>query len=186
MSAAMKPTKEDLMHAIFDKVARAEDLMSDFPPHRGMERYNEACATLKEIIDQLYATPPQGELSALPELDVHLDAVLRASGSSLRNYSMHKPLEEMRAAMRAYGLLCRQSGDAADKRDAERLEFMMEHEAWIAWSKDGESCRLFHRSEDGEPMPMLGWGARHWSHDPREAIDAAIAQRQEGGNADQT
>lgn len=58
--------------------------------------------------------------------------------------------------------------------DTERLEFLMESEAWIALSKDGESCRLFHRSDDGEHMPMLGWGARHWSHDPRKAIDAAM------------
>lgn len=65
---------------------------------------------------------------------------------------------------------------AGDTEDAARLEFLMEREAWIAWSKDGESCRLFHRSDDGEPMPMLGWGARHWSHDPREAIDAAMQE----------
>lgn len=34
-------------------------------------------------------------------IDKHLDAVLRASGSALRHYSMHKTLEDMRAAMRA-------------------------------------------------------------------------------------
>jgi len=74
-----------------------------------------------------------------------------------------------------------QAHAGADDQDANRLEFMMEREAWIAWGKDGESCRLFHRNEDdGEPMPMLGWGARHWSHDPREAIDAAIRAAQEG------
>lgn len=78
----------------------------------------------------------------------------------------------------AESLINRAAVDAASKEpsgDTERLDFVMRHEAWIAWSKDGESCRLFHRDEDGEPMPMLGWGARHWSHNPREAIDAAIA-----------
>lgn len=34
-------------------------------------------------------------------VDKHLDAVLRASGSALRYYTMQKPLDEMRAAMRA-------------------------------------------------------------------------------------
>lgn len=34
-------------------------------------------------------------------VDRHLDAVLRASGSALRHYSMQKSLDDMRAAMRA-------------------------------------------------------------------------------------
>ena len=33
------------------------------------------------------------------DIDQHLDAVLRASGSGLRHYSMQKTLDEMRAAM---------------------------------------------------------------------------------------
>lgn len=33
-------------------------------------------------------------------VDKHLDAVLRASGSALRHYSMQKTLDDMRAAMR--------------------------------------------------------------------------------------
>jgi hypothetical protein len=33
-------------------------------------------------------------------VDKHLDAVLKASGSALRHYSMHKTIEAMRAAMR--------------------------------------------------------------------------------------
>lgn len=33
-------------------------------------------------------------------VDHHLDAVLRASGSALRHYSMQKTLDEMREAMR--------------------------------------------------------------------------------------
>jgi hypothetical protein len=35
------------------------------------------------------------------EVDRHLDAVLRASGSALRHYTMQKSLDDMRAAMRA-------------------------------------------------------------------------------------
>lgn len=35
------------------------------------------------------------------DVDNHLDAVLRASGSALRHFSMQKTLDDMRAAMRA-------------------------------------------------------------------------------------
>lgn len=35
------------------------------------------------------------------EIDAHLDAVLRASGSALKYYSMHSTREAMRSAMRA-------------------------------------------------------------------------------------
>lgn len=34
-------------------------------------------------------------------VDQHLDAVLRASGSALRHYTMQKTLDDMRCAMRA-------------------------------------------------------------------------------------
>lgn len=116
------------------------------------------------------ATSPQGELSVLPELPPCYP--IKFAPAYRDFYTSDQ--------MRAYGLLCRCQG--SDAKDAERLQFLIEREAWIAWSKDGESCRLFHRSDDdGEPMPMLGWGARHWSNTPREAIDAAIAQQREGG-----
>lgn len=35
------------------------------------------------------------------ELDTHLDAILRASGSALRHYTMHKTCEDMRKALQA-------------------------------------------------------------------------------------
>jgi hypothetical protein len=35
------------------------------------------------------------------DVDLHLDAVLRAAGSALRHYTMQKSLDDMRAAMRA-------------------------------------------------------------------------------------
>ena len=35
------------------------------------------------------------------QLDKHLDTILRASGSALRNYSLQKPIDDMRAALRA-------------------------------------------------------------------------------------
>lgn len=52
------PTKEMLNEAIADKVARAEDLCSDFPPHRAMPRFLEASHDLKEIIEKIFAARP--------------------------------------------------------------------------------------------------------------------------------
>ena len=69
----------------------------------------------------------------------------------------------------------------ADKRDAVRLDFMAQNEAWIAWSKDGESCRVFVRNEDGEHLPIMGWVPDAWAHDARVAIDAAIAASEQKG-----
>lgn len=66
------------------------------------------------------------------------------------------------------------TNSAQASADTERLEFMMERGAWIAWSKDGESCRVFHRKEDGDIEPILGWGLGHWRTDPRAAIDDAM------------
>lgn len=50
----------------------------------------------------LYAGQPNVNSVALSdaEIDKHLDAVLKASGSALRNYSMPKTLGDMRKAMR--------------------------------------------------------------------------------------
>lgn len=66
----------------------------------------------------------------------------------------------------------------SDALDAARLEFLITHEAWIAWSFDGESCRVFHHDDDGESCPMMGWVPEAWFHDPRVAIDATTASRE--------
>jgi hypothetical protein len=47
----------------------------------------------------LYTAPPVREISDA-QIDTHLDAVLRASGSALKHYTMQKTLDDMRAAMR--------------------------------------------------------------------------------------
>ncbi len=62
-------------------------------------------------------------------------------------------------------------------RDAARLEFLIAHGAWVAWSKDRELCRVFHRDEDGDVEPFLGWhdSARAAAYTARGAIDAAMA-----------
>ncbi|WP_233564623.1 hypothetical protein [Achromobacter sp. K91] len=72
----------------------------------------------------------------------------------------------------------------ANARDAERLEFLITHGAWVAWSKDHELCRVFHRDEDGDIEPFMGWHRSELaaSLTARDAIDKAIAasQQQEG------
>ncbi len=66
---------------------------------------------------------------------------------------------------------------AKAKQDAARLDFMSSREAWIAWSKDGESCRVFIQSENDGPEPIMGWGAFDaWYDTARKAIDAALAK----------
>lgn len=68
------------------------------------------------------------------------------------------------------------SAAPAAQEDAKRLDFMIQQEAWVAWSKDGESCRVFHRDDDGACTPIMGWNnTAAWHHDARPAIDAAIA-----------
>lgn len=67
-------------------------------------------------------------------------------------------------------------------RDGERLDWMSERGAWIAWSKDYECCRVFVPTDDGGE-PALGWGAGKSRHTAREAIDAAMSAALEDGNA---
>jgi len=57
--------------------------------------------------------------------------------------------------------------------DRERLDFMIQQEAWVGWTKDGESCRVFYLDADGDLAPIMGWGSHAWSFDARAAIDKA-------------
>ena len=43
----------------------------------------------------------QHDTLTLEQLDQHLDAILKASGSALRHYTMQKSRDDMRAALRA-------------------------------------------------------------------------------------
>ena len=117
---------------------------------------------------------PAEQAVELPAMSAQLEVITRAA-RRLGALGYTGPCGDALDAVKqiAAALAARQAPDVA--RDTARLEFMMMRSAWIAWSKDGESCRLFHCKDD-ESVPMLGWGARHWSHDPREAIDAVIAQ----------
>ncbi|QGZ42682.1 hypothetical protein IP92_04903 [Pseudoduganella flava] len=74
------------------------------------------------------------------------------------------------------------SAASSDARDAARLDFMSQHEAWIAWCRDGEACRVFVFDEVGNTRPFLGWGAKGaWQLTAREAIDAAMSAAEQGG-----
>jgi hypothetical protein len=60
-------------------------------------------------------------------------------------------------------------------KDAERLNWMSEHEAWIGWNREGDLCSVWRRSDDKDdytPEPVCGWGKQFNTH--REAIDAAM------------
>lgn len=91
-------------------------------------------------------------------------------------------IEDRAIEMRGFrkGWDARQAPTEAPKEprisDSDRLEWMMEKGAHIAWGKDGERCRVFARNEDGDNEPVMGWIPEAWAHCPREAIDAAIAQ----------
>lgn len=65
------------------------------------------------------------------------------------------------------------AGEGEALTDAARLDFMSSHEAWIVWGKDGEVCRVFHRNDNGDSEPIMGWKCP-WFDTAREAIDAAI------------
>jgi hypothetical protein len=81
--------------------------------------------------------------------------------------------------VRALRMLFAAPAQAGDALDAARLDFMAQHEAWIAWTKDGESCRVFVRDEDGDTGPLMGWVPEAWGHNAREAIDAAMSASQD-------
>ena len=96
------------------------------------------------------------------ELDTHLDAILRASGSALRHYSMQKTKDDMRAALKA-ALEASQSQALAWKEDAERLD----------WLQSMSRC---DPKMDGQHMWWpLSWSLNHRCKGPaiRDAIDVA-------------
>ena len=71
--------------------------------------------------------------------------------------------------------------ERACQTDAARVDWLAANEAWVAWSRDGEMCRVFHRDEDGDTKPIMGWKCP-WFSTAREAIDAAMSnQTQKGG-----
>lgn len=73
------------------------------------------------------------------------------------------------------------SGDGGERKDAERLDFMIEQQAWVQWTvRDGSirQCQVYTQDED-ENYHILSGEDRFFST-PREAIDAAIAAKAKG------
>lgn len=65
------------------------------------------------------------------------------------------------------------SARAVEKKDAERLDFMSQHSAFISHSLDGDVCSVWTFDEDGHRIPFRGWPQRSFDS-VREAIDDAI------------
>jgi len=53
------------------------------------------------VIDSMLEAAPHPPRLSDERISHHLDAVLKASGSGLKNYSMHKTIEDMKQAVRA-------------------------------------------------------------------------------------
>jgi hypothetical protein len=53
------------------------------------------------VIDSMLEAAPQPPKLSDERILHHLDAILKASGSGLKNYSMHKTIEDMKQAVRA-------------------------------------------------------------------------------------
>lgn len=73
-----------------------------------------------------------------------------------------------------------QAEQSEDGRDAARLDFMIESDAFVVWSFRGDGsitqCQLWSQDEDEEYHIISG---ERYFNTPREAIDAAIAAKEQ-------
>ena len=91
-------------------------------------------------------------------IDKHLDAVLRASGSALRHYSMQKTRDDMRAAMHAF---------VAD--------FLSSSGQYVTNDASREAALEQAKAEEREACAHEGWMAASW--DCEDRVKAAILAR---------
>ena len=75
------------------------DCWRELEPYLGKDVPNREVVLLSDVKGALAAQQPP-KLSDERILH-HLDAILKASGSGLKNYSMHKTIEEMKQVFRA-------------------------------------------------------------------------------------
>jgi hypothetical protein len=75
------------------------ELWRELEPYLGKDVPDREVVLLSDVKGVLAAPQPQ-KLSDERILR-HLDAILKASGSGLKNYSMHKIIEDMKQAVRA-------------------------------------------------------------------------------------
>lgn len=59
--------------------------------------------------------------------------------------------------------------------DTQRLDWLTSRDAFVAWTREGEHCRVFYRSDD-DFEPICGWPV--FFEDARSAIDAAMLKVQ--------
>lgn len=58
--------------------------------------------------------------------------------------------------------------------DSEMLDWMIQHCAWIGWTRDHEYCRVMkHSGDEDGAYPVCGWP--RFFDDPKQAIAAAMA-----------
>ena len=76
------------------------DCWRELEPYLGKDVPNREVVLLSDVKGALASAPLPPKLSDERILH-HLDAILKASGSGLKNYSMHKTIEEMKHAVRA-------------------------------------------------------------------------------------
>lgn len=104
------------------------------------------------------------------DIDKHLDAVLRASGSGLRYFSMQKTLDAMRTAMLAAMTAASWTPVTAALPDADLtvLLALSDGEVWQGYL-DGETWRGV------DNMPITGARVTHWMHTPAHPVPEALA-----------
>ncbi|HDR9048806.1 TPA: hypothetical protein QDA94_003039 [Burkholderia vietnamiensis] len=99
----------------------------------------------------------------------------------------------MATRLRAMDLTtCAEAADAIDlllaeleaaAADTARLEFLIDQQVWVQWTvRDGSirQCQVYDQDED-ENYHILSGDDRYFNT-PRDAIDAALAQRQGEGS----
>lgn len=106
------------------------------------------------------------------QIDKHLDAVLRASGSALKHYTMHKSRVEMRAAMRSAILAAAApaepppqecAGDEARDAPPQTLRRLVADDAWaMTFQTLGQYRSALLKAIDGH-RPLNGIPAT-WFH----------------------
>jgi hypothetical protein len=103
------------------------------------------------------------------DVDKHLDAVLRASGSALRHYSMPKTLNDMRAAMRAAMISAGASWTPASNppdADTTVMLALADGEVWQGYWDGGDWIEV-------SGLRLAPGRVSYWMHTPAHPEDRA-------------
>ena len=91
---------------------------------------------------------------------------------------------QMQGYANAYGEIVR-AALSADGGDAQRLDWMCQHSAYMAFSRDGEVCWVMIEDPDEDSGRQFVTATGQVYDGTREAIDAAIAANQPGKGGEQ-